>query len=928
MNGVEAIGNYTFSNCKELTSIDLPTGLKTIGNYAFAYSGLTSLKVPAGLTFGSVTSSSANAYMFRGCEDLTSVTFEEGVEKLGYGMFYGCTSLDSVKLSSTVKELGYYSLGNTGLTSFEVPDGVKVNGYVFYNCQNLKTVKLPADMTELPAYLFYNCTSLGADVPVDKSGVEIPKGVTVVRHYVFYGCTSLKAIEFPDGTTDFGNTSKWSTSTTSYLFYGCTNLERVVLPRTLERIAGNAFQNCTSLKTIENLMNVTTVYASAFRNTGLESITLPAVETLKSYAFAESEYLSEVVLNDALSTIEYYAFQYCPALKTIDLPMSLAVLGAPSSTTGGVFMGSGLEEITLPAGIGELKYNMFKDCVNLRSVTFEGPVHTIGNYAFAGCTSLEDFTLPESLLSVGQYAFYESGITDVSIPVSTTSIGMEAFSGCFNLDKFEVAEDNVYYSVVGGVLCDKFTGEWMGVLTDYAADNGKLTITNDTELSVLEDTSIFAGNTGITEIEITANWTEIPYGMFYGMKNLTKVTLPATLEAIGAYAFADCPKLATINIPAATKVIGYNAFENCEAMTTIDLSSVEEIGEYAFVGTKLTAVTIPTSVKTIYRYAFYGIDTLKTVTINEGVETIGGYAFAATGISTVTVPASVKTMGSSVSVSEKSGSNTVTINIVQSHVFEDCKSLVEATFLSAVDFKGYTFKGCTALTTVNLPEGTEMIGNYMFYGCTNLKTLNIPSTVKTLGGFAFAYSGIQEVKIPAGVTCIGTPTPSTDPYQTGSTTGQGSGSSLGQYWEFGYPNGHVFMGCTSLTKVEFLSDNTLTQIGWYAFEGCTALESITLPNSVQIIGNYAFANCTALKTLNIPTGALFIGEYAFANAVIESVVIPTSTVVYTNAFDGWKATQVIKTGLSAYKAYSIWSLTWHNGCAVEVEFDYVADTQE
>lgn len=924
MNGVKTIGNYTFSNCKDLTGVDLPSGLTTVGNYAFAYSGLTSLKVPAGLTFSSVTSSSANAFIFRGCKDLTSVTFEEGATKIGYGMFRECTSLTSVKLSSTVKEFGYYALSATGLTSFEIPDGVKVNGYVFYGCEYLKSVKLPADMTELPAYLFYNCTSLGADVPANKSGVEIPKGVNVVRNYVFSGCTSLKAIEFPDGTTEFGNTSKWSSSTTSYLFYGCTSLERVVLPRTLEKIAGNAFQGCISLKTVENLMNVTTIYTSAFRNTGLESITLPAIETLGTYAFAESEHLSEVVLNDALSTIQYYTFQYCPALKTIELPMSLAVLGAPSSTTGGVFMGSGLEEITLPAGIGELKKDTFKDCVNLRSVTFEGPVHTIGDYAFAGCTNLEDFTLPESLLSVGQYAFYESGITEVFIPSGTTSIGMEAFSGCFNLEEFEVSDENVYYSVVGGVLCDKFTGEWMGVLTDYAADNGKLTITNETELSVIEDTSIFAGNTGITEIEITADWTEIPYGMFYGMKNLTKVTLPATLEAIGAYAFAECPNLTTINIPAATKVIGNNAFENCASITTIDLASVEEIGEYAFVGTKLTAVTIPTSMKTIYRYAFYGIDTLKTLTINEGVETIGGYAFAATGISSVTVPASVKTMGSTVSVTDMGSSNTVTLNITQSHVFEDCTSLVEATFLGAVDFMGYTFKGCTALTTVNLSEGTKMIGNYMFYGCTNLKTLNIPSTVTTLGGFAFAYSGIQEVKIPAGVTCIGTPTPTTDPYQTGSTTGQTSG----MYWEFGYPNGHVFMGCTNLTKVEFLSDNTLKQIGWYAFEGCTALESITLPNSVQIIGNYAFANCTVLKSLNVPTGALFIGEYAFANAVIESVVIPTSTVVYTNAFDGWKATQVIKTGLSAYKAYSIWSLTWHNGCAVEVEFDYVEDTQE
>ena len=376
-------------------------------------------------------------------------------------------------------------------------------------------------------------------------------------------------------------------------------------------------------------------------------------------------------------------------------------------------------------------------------------------------------------------------------------------------------------------------------------------------------------------------------------------------------------------MPASVKTIGYNAFENCTSMTTIDLASVEGIGEYAFVGTKLASLNVPSSMRNIDRYAFYGVDTLKTLTFEEGIEEIGGFAFAGTAVENVVLPASLKTMGSSISVSDMGSSNTVTISTVQSHVFEDCKSLKTATFLSAVDFTGYTFKGCTSLTTVTLPEGTKMIGNYMFYGCTSLKEVNMPTTIETLGGFAFAYSGIEEIKIPAGVTCVGTPTVMTDPYQTGSTTGQTNG----MYWEFGYPNGHVFMGCTSLTKVEFLG-NKVTQIGWYAFEGCTALNEITLPETVQIIGDYAFANCTALKTLNIPASTLFIGNYVFANATIESVVIPTSSVVYANAFDGWKADQVIKTGLSAYKAYSIWSLTWHDGCAVEVEFDYVEEELE
>jgi hypothetical protein len=220
-----------------------------------------------------------------------------------------------------------------------------------------------------------------------------------------------------------------------------------------------------------------------------------------------------------------------------------------------------------------------------------------------------------------------------------------------------------------------------------------------------------------------------------------------------------------------------------------------------------------------------------------------------------------------------------------------------------------------------------MIESYMFYGCTALTDVTVPDTVETIGGYAFANSGITSIEIPANVKCVGQETLMTDPYQTGSTTGQGSASqgTLGAYYEFAYPNGHVFMGCTSLTNVTFKGNTE--QIGWYAFEGCTALETITLPNSVEIIGDYAFANCTNLKTLNVPTSAMFIGNYAFANTAIQSVVIPSTAVVYNNAFEGWTAAQTVNVELSAYKAWSIWNLAWSKGSEAAYVWEYAPAAQ-
>ncbi len=72
---------------------------------------------------------------------------------------------------------------------------------------------------------------------------------------------------------------------------------------------------------------------------------------------------------------------------------------------------------------------------------------------------------------------------------------------------------------------------------------------------------------------------------------------------------------------------------------------------------------------------------------------------------------------------------------------------------------------------------------------------------------------------------------------------------------------HAFDECSSVTSVEL--PNTITSIGAYAFADCTSLLSINLPNSLTTIGAGAFDGCINLYTLNIPNGVLSIGENAF-----------------------------------------------------------------
>ena len=97
---------------------------------------------------------------------------------------------------------------------------------------------------------------------------------------------------------------------------------------------------------------------------------------------------------------------------------------------------------------------------------------------------------------------------------------------------------------------------------------------------------------------------------------------------------------------------------------------------------------------------------------------------------------------------------------------------------------------------------------------------------------------------------------------------------------------YAFQGCTSLTSVTI--PNSVTSIGSYAFSGCTSLNTVTIPNSVTSIGSYAFKGCTSLNTVTIPNRVTSIGSSTFSGCTgLNTVTIPNSvTSIGSSAFYG------------------------------------------
>ena len=185
------------------------------------------------------------------------------------------------------------------------------------------------------------------------------------------------------------------------------------------------------------------------------------------------------------------------------------------------------------------------------------------------------------------------------------------------------------------------------------------------------------------------------------------------------------------------------------------------------------------------------------------------------------------------------------------------------------------FRGCSNLTSVTIGKDVEMFDNFVFDYCDNLTTVTINSNYVMSSNYTLnAEFGVQVKKyiIGNGVTNIGNYA-FENCSNLISVTIPNSVTSIGEY---------AFENCSSLPSV--VIPNSVTSIGISAFEGCSSLTSITIPNSVTSIGNSAFYNCSSLTSATIGSSVTSIGESAFSGcSSLTSITIPSSVTSIGNS---------------------------------------------
>lgn len=194
-DSVRSIGNEAFCGYVSIEKIVLGNGITEIGKNAFERCiSLKEIIIPESVN-------SIGEYAFTSCNALSSVELPDSITELPDNVFSGCKSLKTLKFPNTIKIINYGAFSESGLESFDIPEGVTLCSDCFSFCKNLKSVVVPKGTI------------------FEENGDEF-----------FYGCESLEKVTI------------CSERIPSRSFPGCYNIEEIILSDDVISIEASAFE--------------------------------------------------------------------------------------------------------------------------------------------------------------------------------------------------------------------------------------------------------------------------------------------------------------------------------------------------------------------------------------------------------------------------------------------------------------------------------------------------------------------------------------------------------------------------------------------------------------------------------------------------------------------------------------------------------------
>lgn len=938
---VRSIDSYAFRNCRNLTSLQLPSTLVFISNSAFGNCvQLTEINLPK--EFLGFDSNSFDETYF------TAINVDEDNPNF--------TSTDGVLYNKDVTKVLAFPTKKTG--SYRVPATITSLSTKVVNNVSINELIIPTNVTEIKggnSGMSYNSSSIKKLV-IEDGDTELEIGQGPYSVYVYDNNSGFECRTMFNGITDLyvGRNLKHS-STTNLCFAG-SPLTNIEIGAKVTGFPKYTFMQCYGISKINVKGGFKQWCDFDFTVAGtnpLESYgaAMPDMNnTSKQVLFDGEELLGDFVVPTEITKLPSHAMQAgCSGVTSLTLHDGITeivdgafngltslntILLADGNTnfvvTDNVLYNQEVSKIfcfpkmragnyAMPSTVTQISDAQFKDCVNLTSIALSSNLENIPNNAFQGC----------------------SQISLISIPASVQSIGDYAFDGCTSLLKLIIEDSDETLAI----------GRGMNGFDRYQENTWTWIYPQFYQLPLQE---VYWGR------NITCKYPP------FARSGITKISIGPKVTSFGEYSFYDLHSLATVDVLGGLEQ--WCNFDFTEGSSPFYWSQIlDENKKVLFDGVALSDdVTVPEGVTTIRTHVFqYNVAGITSLTLPSSLTEIANGAFKKlSNLETIginnnnTYFKAIENVLYNDEVSKivcfprmRKGDYVMptTVKELENSNFYYCTELTNVVFSSDLQIiPDSAFIGCSKLTSLTIPANITAIRDYAFDWCTGLKKLTIEDASTTLelgkGHYKsyyneerryglFASSPISEVYIGRNLKFV-----DFDGYGYYNETSWNGNEVTYRYYKQPFTSSltsvtignqvnrmpaQLFKECWGITSVNF--DGTIIEWCNITFEDADATpfgkssaspilhlkgqplhSQVNIPEGATKIGAYSFYGQNGVSNFTLPSSLETIEPYAFYGA--GDVYIHTKGIVgleNTNSFSG--DIYVLDDYVKQYKAANVWS---------------------
>lgn len=487
-----------------------------------------------------------------------------------------------------------------------------------------------------------------------------------------------------------------------------------------------------------------------------------------------------------------------------------------------------VKRVVVADGVLSLGRNAFNNFINLESIKFSNTIKEIGQTAFSNCTKLQEVDLPQSLNKLDLYVFNEcTSLKECIIPNSVTQIKAGAFYYCTSLEKVQLP-----------VGINKIES-WM-----------------------------FANCTSLKSIEMPNQIDSIGTYAFNACTSLTNVIIPNSVTVVEEYAFNFCKGLKEVTIGKRVVDIGDGVFRECDSLVVVNshMENPKPINQNTFKNYEGVVLNVPIGTKDKYKYTSYwskftkicesfgdagvvetGCDGLIFIVYkNQGVAAVkSSYALTESLI----IPDEIELDGSlykvtGIHMQAFSNDNSIlslalgkNVKSIGESAFSGCKKLSKITFNDELKYIGGSSFNSTAISELNLPDSVEYIGGGAFLYCSNLADINLNKNIKSIGERVFNNTLWYKNQADGLI------------YKDDILFEHKGDCNI--YESLEVKDGTRIVAGKALRNVyctRVVLPNSLEYICRGAFYKCSSLETINIPDNVEMIDTVAFKECRFLNS--------------------------------------------------------------------------------